>query len=137
MIFPFLLFLFEINNLKKETTPIKEVESARGDWIQVFTTSTSVVVVVVVVLLPPLYGRIMFTLARGNGTSHILHFGTGGVFFPLPVHLLNAKVGGNCKTPSGPKKKIRSWMPIFSFYLMIDYYRNREIHTCSSANDSC
>lgn len=69
MIFPFLLFLFEINNLKKtETTPIKEEESARGDWIQVFTTSTSVVVVVVVVvLLPPLYGRIMFTLARGNG----------------------------------------------------------------------
>ncbi len=68
MIFPSLLFLFEINNLKKkETTPIKEVESARGDWIQVFTTSTSVVVVVVVVvLLPPLYGRIMFTLARGN-----------------------------------------------------------------------
>lgn len=82
MIFPFLLLLFEINNLKKETTPIKEVESARGDWIQVFTTSTSVVVVVVVVvLLPPLYGRIMFTLARGNGTSHILPFRDWRSFF--------------------------------------------------------
>lgn len=38
----------------------------------------------------------------------------------------------------GQKRKIRSWMPIFSFYLMIDYYYgDREIHTCSSANDSC